>query len=195
MIRRDCIVQYRVVFSFHLAKQINHPDQGWDRKVRHCSLFKGTTLSLWLREQAFAGLWTVWPCILEFEYDECKRKVMKCLFASRLSFSELFDDISLVLNVRRLCVVVDSRISAAKVCDCVISAWCWQVCGRSRCWAVVPTSFPGSSPTHPRERERVGERGCCCTRIFCVSHNNVSSVFSLADCALKNQFSTQENWV
>ena len=49
---------------------------------------------------------------------------MKCLFASRLSFSELFDDISLVLNVRRLCVVVDSRISAAKVCDCVISAWC-----------------------------------------------------------------------
>ena len=32
---------------------------------------------------------------------------------------------------RRLCVVVDSLISAAKVCDCVISAWCWQdVCDR-----------------------------------------------------------------
>ena len=43
---------------------------------------------------------------------------------NRLSFSELFDDISLMLNVRRLCVVVDSLISAAKVCDCVISAWC-----------------------------------------------------------------------
>ena len=42
---------------------------------------------------------------------------------NRLSFSELFDDISLMLNVRRLCVVVDSLISAAKVCDCVISAW------------------------------------------------------------------------
>ena len=28
---------------------------------------------------------------------------------------DLFDDISLVLKVRRLCVVVDSRISAAKV--------------------------------------------------------------------------------
>ena len=41
-----------------------------------------------------------------------------------LSFSELFDDISLVLNIRRLCVVVDSLISAAKVCDYVISAWC-----------------------------------------------------------------------
>ena len=46
------------------------------------------------------------------------------VFASRLSFSELFDDISLMLNVRRLCVVVDSLISTAKVCDCVISAWC-----------------------------------------------------------------------
>ena len=43
---------------------------------------------------------------------------------NRLSFSELFDDISLMLNVRRLCMVVDSLISAAKVCDCVISAWC-----------------------------------------------------------------------
>ena len=30
-----------------------------------------------------------------------------------------------MLNVRRLCVVVDSLISAAKVCDSVISAWCW----------------------------------------------------------------------
>ena len=33
-----------------------------------------------------------------------------------------------MLNLRRLCVVVDSLISAAKVCDCVISAWCLQVC-------------------------------------------------------------------
>ena len=55
---------------------------------------------------------------------KCKRKVQRCSFANRLSFSELFDDVSLVLNVRRLCVVVDSLISAAKVCDCVISAWC-----------------------------------------------------------------------
>ena len=47
-----------------------------------------------------------------------------CLSANWLSFSELFDDISLMLNVRRLFVVVDSRISAAKGCDCVISAWC-----------------------------------------------------------------------
>ena len=41
-----------------------------------------------------------------------------------LRFSELFDDISLMLKVRRSCEVVDSLISAAKVCDCVISAWC-----------------------------------------------------------------------
>ena len=40
-------------------------------------------------------------------------------FANRLSFIELFDDISLLLNVRILCVV-DSFISAAKVCNCVI---------------------------------------------------------------------------
>ena len=46
------------------------------------------------------------------------------LFANRLSFSDLFDDISLMLKVRRLCVVVDSLISAANVCGCVISVWC-----------------------------------------------------------------------
>ena len=38
-IRRVCIVPYRIIFSFHLAKRINHPDPGWDRKVRYCSLF------------------------------------------------------------------------------------------------------------------------------------------------------------
>ena len=54
----------------------------------------------------------------------CKRKVKVCLSGNRLGFSELFNDISLVLNVRILCVVVDSRISAAIVCDFVISAWC-----------------------------------------------------------------------
>ena len=35
----------------------------------------------------------------------------------------------------------------------------------------------------------------CCTKIFCASHKNVSLVFSLADCDLKNQFSTLENWI
>ena len=48
----------------------------------------------------------------------------QCWMRVSLIFSELFDDTSLMLNVRRLCVVVDSLISAAKVCDCVISAWC-----------------------------------------------------------------------
>ena len=54
----------------------------------------------------------------------------RCVFANRLSFSKLFDDILPMLNMRRLCVVVDSFISATKVCDCVISAWCWEVCDR-----------------------------------------------------------------
>ena len=115
-------------------------------------------------------------------------------------FFELFDDISLVLKVRRLCIVVDSRISAAKVCDCVISAWCLQVCGRWRCWAVVPTSFPGSSPTHPSERQRVGEdpgnEVAVAPKYSLWAITTFGRCFiSLADCALKNQFSTQENWV
>ena len=35
----------------------------------------------------------------------------------------------------------------------------------------------------------------CYTKIFCASHKNVSSVFSLADFALKSQFSTQDSWI
>ena len=31
--------------------------------------------------------------------------------------------------------------------------------------------------------------------IFYSSHENISSIFSLADCALQNQFSTQENLI
>ena len=39
MIRRVCIVQYRIVFWFHLAKRIIHSGPGWDKKVLYCSLF------------------------------------------------------------------------------------------------------------------------------------------------------------
>ena len=78
----------------------------------------------WCENGLYAGLPSVCLYIRGLKQDESKRKVQRCLSANRLSFSELFDDISLVLNVRRLCVVVDSLISAAKVCDCVISAWC-----------------------------------------------------------------------
>ena len=87
------------------------------------------------------------------------------LSANRLSFSELFDDISLVLNVRILCMVVDSRIGARMV-----------LTGRTQvfgCWTWLS----------------------CYTKIFCASHKNVSSVFSLADFALKSQFSTQDSWI
>ena len=96
----------------------------------------------------------------------CKRNVQRCVSANRLSFSELFDDISFVLNVRRLCVVVDCIISAAKVCDSVISAACRKVCGR-----VV---------------ELFRQNILCCNK-------NVSLVFRFDDCAWEKLFSTQEN--
>ena len=82
-----------------------------------------------------------------------------CVSANRLSFSQLFGDILLVLNVTRLCVVVDSLISATKVFEGKT-----QVCGRVRL--------------------------SCCTKIICPSNKNVSSMFSLADCALEDRFST-----
>ena len=63
-------------------------------------------------------------------------------------------------------MVVDSLISAAKVCDYVISTWCRQVCDR-----VLELQFRQN---------------------FLCHHKNVSSVFSLADCTLGKQLSTQE---
>ena len=42
------------------------------------------------------------------------------LSGNRLSFSELLDDISIMLNARRICLVVDNLVNAAKVCECVI---------------------------------------------------------------------------
>ena len=78
----------------------------------------------WYELRVYAGLPTARLYIPELEYDECKIKAQRCVSANRLSFSELFDDLWLVLNVRGLCVVVDNLISAAKVCHCVISVWC-----------------------------------------------------------------------
>ena len=34
----------------------------------------------------------------------------------------------------------------------------------------------------------------CFAKIFCARHENVSSVFRLADCTLEKQILTQENW-
>ena len=86
----------------------------------------------WCEKRVYAGLPTMWLYIRKLEWDESKRKVQRSLPANRLSFSELFDYISLVLNVRRLCIDMGSRIRAAKMCACVISGM-W-----SRGWAVVP---------------------------------------------------------
>ena len=83
--------------------------------------------SLSIRLFFLAGKETEASSIPPYPYPLAKkglilRLVQRCLFANRLSLSELFDDILLVLNVKRLCMVLDSRISSAKVCDCVISA-------------------------------------------------------------------------
>ena len=97
----------------------------------------------------------------------CKRNVQRCVSANRLSFSKLFDDISFVLNVRRLCVVVDCIISAAKVCDSVISAACrryvvaWWSCFAKIFFAAIKTFLwclglmivPGKSYSRPRKIE------------------------------------------
>ena len=64
-----------------------------------------------------------------------------------------------------LCVVVDSLISAAKVYDCVISDGV----------------------------DRQNSDMWFCGRAVALLKINVSSVFSLGDCALVNQFSNQEN--
>ena len=65
---------------------------------------------------------------------------------------------------------MDSLISAAKVCDCVISACV--------------------------DRYVIAWLNCGFAKIFCASHINiVLSVFSLADCTLEKQLSTTENWI
>ena len=57
-LRSQCphrLLQYSIIFSFHLAKLINHPDPGWDRKVRYCwfshdvTKIQTTKLSILLR--------------------------------------------------------------------------------------------------------------------------------------------------
>ena len=76
----------------------------------------------WEREWS---LLSAQPYIPEPPQHECKIKVQRCLFANRLSCSALFDGISLMLNVRRLCVVLESVISATiiitigRVCICL----------------------------------------------------------------------------
>ena len=126
----------------------------------------------------------------------------------------------------RLCVVVDSLISAAKVCDCSIllrrfvfrkveaSDWWWAARdhGKGTDGRRSPLS-PSRLPLRARER-RLGTRQVwlCDFRMVLTGMswrgwtavspkysvpavNIVSSVFSLADCTLEKQLSTQENWI
>ena len=93
-----------------------------------------------------------------------------CLSANWPSFFRViwwhFACVKLEKIMRGRCI--DSRNSAAKVCDCVISSWRWHLTGRTRQVCAVDASLS------------------CCTKIFCVNHKNVSSVFSLTDCAMEN---------
>jgi len=73
--------------------------------------------------------------------------------------------ISPVLSVERLCVVVDSLISAAKVVNCVIPE-------------VV-------------DRENSSISLCSCYKNIVYMHKNASWVLSLRDFVLKNQFWAQ----
>ena len=73
-------------------------------------------------------------------------------------------------------MVVDSLISASKECDCAISAWCRQVCD-----LVFELGFTLRAVVSPKYSVPV-------IKI-------VSSVFSLADCTLEKQLSTEENWI
>ena len=76
-IRSVCIVQYRIVFSFHLAKRINHPYPGWDREVRYRTLdvlrWPGV---LWSREQALRSKMNWARATLKVNFDPGKTRSM-----------------------------------------------------------------------------------------------------------------------
>ena len=56
--RIPSVVQYRIVFSFHLVKRINPPDPGWDRKERYCPLFGNRLLGVKLIRREQNSRWT-----------------------------------------------------------------------------------------------------------------------------------------
>ena len=87
-----------------------------------------------------------------------------CIFRPSLVGKELKQ--AKLFSINRNCHVLISPLGGclAPPC-CVISAWCWQA--ELRCVAAWLS---------------------CGTKIFCASHKNVSSVFSLADCTSQNQF-------
>ena len=86
---------------------------------------------------------TVWLYIRELEQDKCKR----CLFANRPSFSELFDDISLMYVEREKIM---------------------RVCGRSR--LPVPRKCMIVWFPHGVDRYVIVWLNCGFAKIFCASH-------------------------
>ena len=131
--RIPSVVQYRIVFSFHLAKRINPPDPGWDRNERYCPLFGNRLLGVKLIRREQNSRWTFTQAKTSFisgvktgsmlVYRPCdctsgnlnktsvrEKPMQRCLSENRLRFSELFDDISLCWT----------RLDYA---------WLWMYCG------------------------------------------------------------------
>ena len=115
--RIPSVVQYRIVFSFHLAKRINPPDPGWDRKERYCPLFGNRLLGVKLIRREQNSRWTFTQAKTSFISGVKTGSMLVCRPCDCTSgnlnktsvrekprgvylpigcvFSELFDDISL----------------------------------------------------------------------------------------------------
>ena len=117
----------RIIFSFHLVKRIHDPDPGWDREVRYCrlsakvttkSLASGTISFKCQMNQVTANLWVnfepgkdvVFPSVKIYSKQGCcgprrlrdssSGNLHKTSVREKSGVvSELFDDISLMLNV------------------------------------------------------------------------------------------------
>ena len=101
----------------HLSRRPSCKAMKWDKVNTICRVcIVQYRIVLYYCGRSMLVCQTVWPYIQEPKQDECKRKVKRCLSANGLSFSELFDDISLVLYVKKLCVVVDSDVSVPPKC-------------------------------------------------------------------------------
>ena len=147
-IRRVCIapISNGILVSFGLTDQ---SPWSWLRQ-KGMILFASLRwpLGLWPREQAFRSQMNKARAKLLTNFDLVWKQGL-CLSANRVTVhpgtriwlvQEESQEVFICQQAEffqviwwyfwRLCVAVDSRISTAKVCDCVISARCWQVCGR-----------------------------------------------------------------
>ena len=127
--RIPSVVQYRIVFSFHLAKRINPPDPGWDRKERYCPLFGKRLLGVKLIRREQNSRWTFtqaktsficgvktgsmlvcWPCDCtsgNLNKTSVREKPRVVYLPIGFLFFRVIWWYFAMLNVTRLCVVTD----------------------------------------------------------------------------------------